>query len=300
MLYLTLRHYEYACAIAAEGSLSAAAARLNVSQPALSNALDRIDAQLGYPLFIRKRGAALAVTPQGRRFVDRAEALLARAAGLETGQDAQPSTTRLTLGCFSDLAPFLLAPALQHLRQAYPQVTVSYRAAAFEPLIAALLDGSIDIALTYDLGLDAGFARTTLFHQRPVAVLSRDHDLARHPDLSLHALSKHPLILSDEGLSAQHMLGLFRRHGLQPVVAHRTPSLEIMRSLAAHGEGAGISYATPFAPHSYDGQPLVAVPIRDPDAREPVILTRHGTGPGDPVIDGAMEILTKALKSQRP
>ncbi|WP_164661845.1 LysR family transcriptional regulator [Tropicibacter sp. Alg240-R139] len=297
MLYLTLRHYEYACAIAAEGSLSAAAARLNVSQPALSNALDRIDAQLGYPLFIRKRGAALAVTPQGRRFVERAEALLARAASLETGQDALPSTTRLSLGCFSDLAPFLLAPALQRLRQAYPKVSVSYRAAAFEPLIGALLDGSIDIAVTYDLGLDAGFTRTTLFHQAPVAVLPPAHDLAGGKGISLRDLSVHPLILSDEGLSAQHMLGLFRRHGLSPVVAHRTQSLEIMRSLAAHGEGIGISYAAPFASHSYDGQPLAMVPIQDQDASEPVILTRHGTGPGDPIIDDAMGILKEALKA---
>ncbi|SPJ29164.1 LysR family transcriptional regulator [Falsiruegeria mediterranea] len=300
MLYLTLRHYEYACAIAAEGSLSAAAARLNVSQPALSNALDRIDAQLGYPLFIRKRGAALAVTPQGRQFVDRAEALLARATSLETGRDMQPATTRLTLGCFSDLAPFLLAPALQTLRRAYPKVMVSYRAAAFEPLIGALLDGSIDIAVTYDLGLDAGFSRTTLFHQGPAAVLSSDHALVERRGISLRDLSVHPLILSDEGLSAQHMLGLFRRHGLSPVVAHRTQSLEIMRSLAAHGEGVGISYAAPHASHSYDGQPLVMVPIQDRDAREPVILTRHGTGPGDPVIDDAMKILTDALKGQRP
>ena len=300
MLYLTLRHYEYACAIAAEGSLSAAATRLNVSQPALSNALDRIDAHLGYPLFIRKRGAALAVTPQGRRFVDRAEALLARAASLETGRAAQPATTRLTLGCFSDLAPFLLAPALQTLRLAYPQVTVGYRAAAFEPLIGALLDGSIDIAVTYDLGLDAGFARTTLFHQDPVAVLSPDHELAQRGDISLRDLSAHPLILSNEGLSAQHMLGLFRRHGLSPVVAHRTQSQEIMRSLAAHDEGVGISYAAPYASHSYDGQPLAMVPIRDQDASEPVILARHGTGPGDPVVDGAMMILTEALMDRSP
>lgn len=300
MLYLTLRHYEYACAIAAEGSLSAAAARLNVSQPALSNALDRIDEQLGYPLFIRKRGAALAVTPQGRRFVERAEALLAQATSLETGRTSGPTTTRLTLGCFSDLAPFLLAPALQRLRAAYPQLTVTYRAVAFEPLIAGLLDGSIDIALTYDLGLDAGFVRNTLYHQGPVAVLAPEHDLAQNDTITLNDLVQYPLILSDEGLSAQHMLTLFRRLDLSPTVAHRTQSLEIMRSLAAHGEGAGISYAAPRATQSYDGKPLVLTPISDPSANEPVILTRHGTGPGDPVIDGAMGILTETLSANAP
>ena len=56
MLYLTLRQYEYVCAVGRHGSLSAAAAALNVSQPALSAALTKIESHLSQPLFMRRRG----------------------------------------------------------------------------------------------------------------------------------------------------------------------------------------------------------------------------------------------------
>ena len=78
MLYLTLRHYEYVCAVARHGSLSAAAAAVHVSQPALSAALSRIEDHLGYALFRRRRGSALAMTPQGRAFAPRGQELAPR------------------------------------------------------------------------------------------------------------------------------------------------------------------------------------------------------------------------------
>jgi len=281
MLYLTLRHYEYVVAISREGSLSAAAEALHVSQPALSVALNRIEARLGYPLFLRRRGAAMTLTPQGRSFADRAEALLAQAKRLEDPGAPPPAARRLTLGCFVDLAPFLLAPALRHLRKALPDISVSYRVEPFEPLIEGMIRGQIDFALTYDLGLDGGFDRRRLYAARPYSVMAPGHPLARCSALTLEALSDAPLILSDEGLSAQHMLGLFRRQGLSAVVAHRAASLENLRSLAAHGEGVGISYSAPPGGTSYDGHPVKTVPIADEAAEEAVILARHGTGPAE-------------------
>lgn len=296
MLYLTLRHYEYVCAIGRHGSLSAAAGQLNVSQPALSAALTRIEAHLGHPLFIRRRGAAMVVTPQGRRFIDEAEALLARAARIEDPAHPRPAARRLRLGCFVDLGPFLLAPALHGLRAALPDATVTYRVDGFEALISALLKGQIDIALTYDLGMDAGFTRQRLYDRHPNALVAPDHPLNGEGQISLEALTAHPLILSEEGLSAQHVLGLFRRKGLNPVVAHRAASLEILRSLAAHGEGVGVSYANPPAAASYDGKPLVSLPIPDPEARESVVLARHGTGPADPLVAEATEVLSEMFR----
>ncbi|AVO38147.1 LysR family transcriptional regulator [Pukyongiella litopenaei] len=296
MLYLTLRHYEYVAAIYRFGSLSAAAEQVNVSQPAMSAALTRIEAHLGHPLFVRRRGAAMKPTPQGRRFAEQAEALLAHAARIENPSHPRPPATRLHLGCFVDLAPFVLARALALLRTALPETTVTFQAPRFEVLIAGLHKGRIDLALTYDLGLDAGFGRYPLFRMRPRALVAADHPLAARAQVSLAELARYPLILSEEGLSAQHVLGLFRRQGLVPVVAHRAATLELQRSLAAHGEGAGISYAAPRGGTSYDGMPLVSLPVQDPETEEPVILARHGTGPADPLVADAISVLTTELR----
>ncbi|WP_170761556.1 LysR family transcriptional regulator [Ruegeria lacuscaerulensis] len=295
MLYISLRQYEYVCAIGRHGSLSAAAQHLHVSQPALSNALTRVEEQLGHPLFARKRGSAMALTPQGRSFIEDAESLLASAARLENATDSGSAKTTLRLGCFVDLAPFLLARALRHLRDAMPDVAVSYRVDDFQGLISGLIDGRIDLALTYGLSMDATFTRRTLFTRTPNAIMSPDHALAVRDNVTLQDLAAHPLILSNEGLSAQHVLGLFRQIGQSPNVAHRATSLEIQRSLAAHQEGVAISYATPPANISYDGMPLVTRPVSDQIAAEPVVLARHGTGPADPQTAAAESALFELL-----
>jgi DNA-binding transcriptional LysR family regulator len=62
------------------------------------------------------------------------------------------------------------------------------------------------------------------------------------------------------------MRTLFDTLRVDPVVAHKTTSLELMRSLAAHGAGIGISYSHPPTTTSYDGQPLVTLPITTPQA----------------------------------
>ncbi|MES0825885.1 LysR family transcriptional regulator [Ruegeria sp. SCP11] len=296
MLYISLRQYEYICAIGRHGSLSAAAQNLNVSQPALSNALTRVEEQLGYPLFARRRGAAMTLTPQGRNFIEEAEALLASAARLENSTDTWAGKARLRLGCFVDLAPFLLARALRQLRAELPDVAITYRVDSFQGLISGLIDGRIDLAVTYGLSMDASFTRQTLFRSTPNALLTPDHPLAAQRDVSLTELATYPLILSEEGLSAQHVLGLFRQIGESPMVAHRAASLEIQRSLAAQGEGVAISYANPPADISYDNMPLQSLPVSDSFAAEPVVLARHGTGPTDAQTAAAERALIRLMK----
>ncbi len=291
MLYISLRQYEYVCAIGRHGSLSAAAQALNVSQPALSTALTRVESVLGYPLFVRRRGAAMALTPQGRRFIEQADGLLNTAAQIEHPSRTRHGSSQLRLGCFVDLAPFLLASALHCLRNALPDTLVSYHVDSFEGLLDALVEGQVDIAMTYDLGMDAGFARQRLFDSVPRALVAPDHRLAVANNVALSDLQDDPLILSKEGLSAQHVLNLFRRNGLNPKVAHRAATLEIQRSLAAHGEGIAISYASPPNTFSYDRKELVSLPINNDDAAEAVVLARHGTGPVDATTGSAEAIL---------
>lgn len=296
MLYISLRQYEYICAIARQGSLSAAAQALNVSQPALSNALTRVESHLGYPLFVRRRGAAMVSTPQGRRFVEQAEGLLSAAARIENPGSVTQGLEHLTVGCFVDLAPFHLAPALSCLHATLPDVSVSYAVEDFQGLLDSLVDGRIDLAITYDLGMDAGFVRQKLFDSVPQALLSPEHPLAGARQVTLTELANEPLILSTEGLSAQHILGLFRRHGLNPTVRHRAATLEIQRSLAAHDEGVAISYVSPKNELSYDNKSLASLPIADKDVAEAVVLARHGTGPVDATTKAAERALLDQMK----
>ncbi|AWC20878.1 Cat operon transcriptional regulator [Aminobacter sp. MSH1] len=280
MLYLSLRQLEYVVAVARAGSLTMAAQQVNVSQPALSVAITQVEEHLKQKLFHRRKGTPVTLSGFGRLFLADAQALLSEAARLESpGGLSQRRLERFVLGVFEDLAPGYLAPLLRLLRTRFPEIEVKTRVATFEGLAEAVRSGDIDLALTYDLRLDASFHRDLYAQVSPQAWLHPDDPLAKREEVTLADLAGRPLILSDQGLSIRHMLGLFRPLGVTPVVVHRAASTEVLRSLAANGEGVGISYSNPVAAMSYDGKPLARVPIADTHAREPIVLAYCGEQP---------------------
>lgn len=276
MLSITLRQLEYATAIARHGGITAAAEALHVSQPALSVAIAQLEAHLGKPLFLRRSGGPISPTSYGRSFLEAASRQLIAFNRLAAG-DTDPATP-VRLACFEDLAPLLLAPLLRHLGKRQPDTPISSQVMGFDPLTRALQNGQIDLAITYDLGLSDGIAKTTLARLAPHAVLSADHPLAAKPSLSLHDLAGHPLILTDQGLSIGHMRALFGQRGLEPQIAHRTNTLDLLRSFAGNGFGIGLSYTCPAPAQSPDGRPLALRPIMDAGT-EPVVLAHLQANP---------------------
>ena len=280
MLYTTLRQLEYVVAIAKADSLTDAGQVLNVSQPALSVAITQIEQRHGQKLFIRQRGAPITLTTFGKEFVVDAEALLADAARLEDPKaQANRRLQRIVLGCYEDIAPTYLAPIISHLRRCFPDVEFNSHVAGFDALAIAMHEGQINLSVTYDLGLDASFKKMLLGDVMPHAFFPPDDPLSKFKNLTLHDLAGRPLILCDQGLSIRHMLGLFRAHGLLPHIAHRATSLEVMRSLAANGEGIGISYTKPPTQISYDGKPVHTMAINNPEACEPIVLVHSSLNP---------------------
>ena len=296
MLYLTLRQLEYVSAVARTGSLSAAASQLNVSQPSLSVALTQVERRLAQKLFLRRRGAPVELTDFGKDYLAQAEEVLSLARQLDDPARApRAAAGRLTLGIFEDLAPFHIGRLLAALRDSLPGADIRYRVADLETLARDMLHGRVDLSVTFDLGLDASFARERLASVRPCAVMRVDDPLASLSEVSLAALGDRPLILFEEGLSVRHMLGLFRRIGAEPIVRHRVRALEVMRSLAAHGEGIGVTYSGPETHCAYDGTPLARVPIADSFAAEPMILARSLDTAGNAIIASATTAILNAF-----
>ncbi|MDZ7874050.1 MAG: LysR substrate-binding domain-containing protein [Rhizobium sp.] len=280
MLRVSMRQLEYVVAVGRAGSLSTAAEQLAVSQPALSVAITHVETCVGELLFLRRKGVAMTPTAFGRLFLADAQALLTRAETLERpGALSQRVQGRVTLGVLEELAPRWLAPILVRLRAEFPETEVRAVSLSFDVLADALLSGQIELGLTYDLGLDASFERDLLVHTAPWVWVSPDDELAARDSVSLADVADRPLILSDQDLSIQHMLALFRRFGVTPLVRHRAASIELLRSLAANGEGTGLSYTNPTGSLSYDGRPVARVRVSDDIAVEPVVLAYIGRQP---------------------
>lgn len=269
MLYLTLRQYEYIIGVADAGSLTKAAARLNVSQPSLSVAITRAEQRLQSPLFARGKGAAIELTPYGHNIVTKARAVLALAATIEQEKDPSPTCV---LGCFEDIAPWYLAPALKRLSNTFPDISFQGREGRFADIARDLAEGRMDIAISFDVGFDGPFRRCKIKDVAPVAFLPTDHPLAQNQTVDLADIAQDPLILFSEDLSEGFMRDLFERIKIAPVIRQKVASLEMMRSLAAHGVGVGISYSHPPNDTSYDGKRLITMQISTPEAKTEISL----------------------------
>jgi DNA-binding transcriptional LysR family regulator len=299
MLHVSLRQLEYVVAVGKAGSLSMASARLNVSQPALSVAIAQVEARIGERLFLRRKGVAFSPTAFGRLFLKDAEALILAAERLERpGALSQRTVDHVTLGILDELAPGWFGPILVQLGTRFEGLRVQVIPLPFPAMVDNLLAGRIDLGLTYDLGLDAGFRRDLLVRVAPWAWVGPADELAGRSEVSLSELGHRPLILSDQGLSIQHMLGLFRRIGSEPVVRHRASSVELLRSLAANGEGTGLSYTNPAGNVTHDGKPVVRLRVSDDFAVESLVLAHVGDQPEPlPQIRSAIQDLARRAQT---
>lgn len=263
-LSITLKQLRYVVAAADHRNITAAAAALNVSQPSLSMAIAAVEAQYGRKLFARLQGQGVALTSFGRSFVAEARVLLSQALALQRlGRGEGPLSGELTLGCFTDLAPYYVPDLLKQFAAREPRIAVSLREDGFDALAERLESGALDLALTYDLGLSSRFERTPLVELRPYAMLAADHPLARRKSVSLRELARHPLILTEQALSWQHVLELFAHAGVAAEVSMRASSFELQRSMVASGLGVAVAYTRPKHDQSYDGKRLTAREISD-------------------------------------
>jgi DNA-binding transcriptional LysR family regulator len=260
MLTYTLRQIEYFAAAADLGSIAQAAARLHVSQPSVSNAISKLESQLGVQLFIRQHAQGVSLTPTGRRLHREARDLLRHAEDLydNARSTASAITGELSLGCFVTLGPLFMPALVTLFMRDHPGVTITLREAPQDDLISGLDTGQFDLALLYDLEIPGGIDLTQLASFPPYLLLPQNHRLNDAAHITLADLADEPFVLLDLPPSRKYFLGLFERAGLVPHVVFSSPSLETVRGLVGRGVGYSLLVTRPRGDMTYDGQQIVA------------------------------------------
>jgi DNA-binding transcriptional LysR family regulator len=273
----TLRQLEYFVAVAEQGSVTAAAACRNVSQPSVSVAISDLEAMLGRVLFRRQAGHTLSITPAGRRLLVQARTALAAASQISaTGQDSL-AAEELSICCFRDLGSIYLPGILTAFAKLHPGLTYRLSEGDLADVRAKVLDGRFELAITYDIDLHKhGVARSTIDHLLPHALLAQDHPLANAKLIALTDLAGERIVLEDFPVTNDYFVGLFKRHGLEGLSIQMVPSFEMQRGLVANGWGVGLSCVRPKPDFSYDGSPLVCLPLSSAEPMQEVVIAHLG------------------------
>ncbi|MER6945776.1 LysR family transcriptional regulator [Nonomuraea sp. NPDC000554] len=252
------------------GSFTKAAEALQVTQGAVSHAVNGLERRLGVPLVRRGRGLATA-TEAGERVSVHARAVFARLLAAEEEVLALRGLRagRLRVGSFSSASTRLLPRLLAAYRRRHPEIEVTLREGNDVQARAWLTGGEVDVAFVV-LPAD-GLDVMPLAEDELVLVLPREHRLAGEEVVQLARLAEEPMILSTGGCAAL-VRSAFQRHGLEPREAGVTQ--EGATALAMVEGGLGVTLMPQLAvPPLPDA--LTVRPVSPAGRRRLGLATRH-------------------------
>ncbi|MGA6875435.1 LysR family transcriptional regulator [Streptomyces pratensis] len=283
---MNLRQYEYALAVADEGSMTAAAERLRVTQPSLSQQIGTLEKHLGVKLFTRTP-SGVTVTVAGRAFL--AEAEIATTASRRAVTAARAATGELAgeviIAVHMGLGARQLPQALGQLRHRHPKLQVTLHEEPDPADMERLArQGSLDMVLVHRVPAGCAFDVHTLGEESYVAVLSEGHPLlADGAALRLEDLASEGWIrFRRASLLDDYLTRLLADADLSTHTVARASQISTAVRLAAQGLGVTVVPASAVP----EGFEELARPLLPPLA-EPVLVgvRRHASPAETAVLD---------------
>ncbi len=257
---MELRHLRYFITVAEELHFGRAASRLNISQPPLSQQINQLEQELGFPLLFRNKHH-VKLTEAGKVFLEEARLILAH---VEKAFDAadrahRGATGRLTIG-FVGSTTYTIVPLLQNYRQRFPSVNLTLHQMKTANQLQALHDGRIQLGIVRT-PVQSPFLTYDVIHQEPfVAVLPQTHPLASRKKICLLDLAHEDFILSSRSTGSFYhdaVIRLCYKSGFHPKIALEVP--EILTIVAFVSAGMGVA----LVPASFQNQQNKEVVYRE-------------------------------------
>lgn len=162
-----LRYMKYAYAVWQEGSFTAAAKKLYISQPALSLTIRKLEQEVGFPVFERA-GKTVKLTPPGEKYIKAVEQILQIKANLEKELDDMLTLQKgqITVGCSTVISGCVLPRVLKCFMERYPGVRVELKVESSQVLGQLLESGGVDIVIDNTQGQRPEFVYSPLFTEQ--------------------------------------------------------------------------------------------------------------------------------------
>ncbi len=266
-------------AVVDEGSYSAAGRRLGMTQPAISQAVQKLEEAFSVTLF-EKRGRYLVptdlclelaeITARMAELEEAAQDLLTRGGNLERG------TLRIGLG--NAMPGMALIGAFQ---SKVPRIHAQVQLGNYQEIIRAVLDRQVDVGILPEVPDDRRFVRRACLRQDLVAIIHPDHVLSGRKRVSLAELATHRLIFRSEGSSTQRVVDrAFQRLGMTVTAELVLETKEAVCEAVASNLGIGFMWS--HGTSRQDG--IRRLPVLELDDRyEEIVFRRADTR--NPIVD---------------
>jgi LysR family transcriptional regulator, hydrogen peroxide-inducible genes activator len=272
---MEIHQLRYFVAVANEGSFSRAAAREHVAQPSLSQQIQKLEAEMGQPLFDRLPRKVVLTEP-GKCFLEHARKILTGITDARRCVDELELDVagQLSVGAIPTIALYLLPALIGEFQHQHPKVRFEIFEDTTESLAQRLEDGTLDVVLASTCDENPALERHSLGNEPLLILLPKKHPLARKKKVRWSDLASEKFLLLHEVhcLSIQVRRLLAANH-LNPELVLRGAQLTtIARMVAA---GLGVTVVPQMMVDTDFARGCVAVPFAPPVPMRELNLLRN-------------------------
>jgi len=282
-------------ALATTGSLTAAAASLGLSQPAVSQRIKRVETRLAVPL-IERQGRGIRLTTAGNILAEHGRTVVAEIdaaiAAIEDLRGERGGTLRLV--GFPSASATVVPDMMRLLSSEAPGVSLQYREAEPPAAVAMLRDGEVDCALIFDYvgaaELPAGSVFTPLWRETVSLVLAEE----RAADVTVANLADYAVDHWIAGCEKcrGHLMAAAHESGFEPDIIQETDNVPAMLAMAAAGGAVALVPGLALAAARTLPDDAIALPL-DPPRYRTIGLVSMDTANESPQVRLAKRLLAR-------
>lgn len=273
---MEIRDLQMIVAISETGSLTSAAQKLHVTQPALSAHLRRMEDDLKVPL-VRRHSRGSKLTEEGKYILQRAYGVLNEVHEIRSmvSKAAEQPTGTIRLGLPTTVAGKLIPKLFLSLKTRYPLIRLQAVEAMSGTLAELLQMGRLDLAVLYDIQPMAGLVSEPLLREKHHLLVSSSHPLAKEEQIRFDEVSRLGIIIPSIANSIRRLLDtICSAEGLTLKVIGEIDSLPGIVGLVQ--EGFCTVLPTFLITEQISAGSIVAIPITRPEISWTVHLAyRH-------------------------
>ena len=231
------------CYTAASGSISKAAARMFLSQPAVSQQIQGLESELGVSLFVRGK-ARMQLTHDGELLFEMARPLIEELEHLDQAfrhRRLEVDEGHLEIAAGMSTILYLLPKYVEAFRRAHPKIELRLHQVTGLEGLERLRSGLVDFAVGPLNQTPDDIEFHPIVSYDPVVITCRGHALAHMNKLTLESIGRYPLILPPRNLSTWPMVdSTFKKHGLPYQVAMEVGGWEAIKRYVSLDLGISI------------------------------------------------------------
>ncbi len=286
--------------IARRQKLGEAARELFITQPALTARIQRLEEELGAPLFLR--------TPTGMKLTDPGQTLLPYAVraldAIEEGRRqvaelARGTAGQLSLGAAPAVSTYVLPAVLRQFAEAHPNVRLTVRTGHSEEVLGMVLSDEVEVGIVRSLR-HPGIQSVPLYEEKLVLVADRRHAFAKRGRIRVERLADEQLIVFDRASSYHDLTSSFLREaGVTPRALMELDNIDATKKMVQQGLGVALLPQSAVVAELADGT-LRPVRIVDatPARRQIVVIRRRDAGAPTGLVAGFMKALSEATPAR--